>query len=326
MTKHVGLHFRRSTPTVPSKAPCGTDLPSNSLSRRSPSLIARSNRQSLLSRDETLLARVQRISSCQRDGKGHKSGGKKKKEVAKKKKKRRRRRRRRRKRRTWKSRSIGNPNVTASREYPEERKEARKKRHKSESLIYRTTWMGLISTSPIASFPLSLSSSTFLSVLKVEQLCTKFGDQVLRCKQFFYYNNFLYRKWKRKSIYIYIYRIRDVCEIHFSRLDSRVIIILNDRAYAHASSMDIRLFYAASMDNAFSSIQCHSKRVWYNKCFGGRDSIPDCSREKFFPTGRIIPAGENSPSALFMHTLNSIAVGSKRRFCSMDLKALSPVQ
>lgn len=34
----------------------------------------------------------------------------------------------------------------------------------------------------------------------------------------------------------------------------------------------------------------------------------------------------NSPSALFMHTLNSIAVGSKRRFCSMDLKALSPVQ
>lgn len=137
---------------------------------------------------------------------------------------------------------------------------------------------------------------------------------------------FLYRKWKRKSIYIYIYRIRDVCEIHFSRLDSRVIIILNDRAYAHASSMDIRLFYAASMDNAFSSIQCHSKRVWYNKCFGGRDSIPDCSREKFFPTGRIIPAGENSPSALFMHTLNSIAVGSKRRFCSMDLKALSPVQ
>lgn len=322
MTKHVGLHFRRSTPTVPSKAPCGTDLPSNSLSRRSPSLIARSNRQSLLSRDETLLARVQRISSCQRDGKGHKSGGKKKKEVAKKKKKkRRRRRRRRRKRRTWKSRSIGNPNVTASREYPEERKEARKKRHKSESLIYRTTWMGLISTSPIASFPLSLSSSTFLSVLKVEQLCTKFGDQVLRCKQFFYIEN------EKENLYIYTYiGFEMFCEIHFSRLDSRVIIILNDRAYAHASSIDIRLFYAASMDNAFSSIQCHSKRVWYNKCFGGRDSIPDCSREKFFPTGRIIPAGENSPSALFMHTLNSIAVGSKRRFCSMDLKALSPVQ
>lgn len=147
-------------------------------------------------------------------------------------------------------------------------------------------------------------------------------DQVLRCKQFFYIEN----EKENLYIYIYIYRIRDVCEIHFSRLDSRVIIILNDRAYAHASSMDIRLFYAASMDNAFSSIQCHSKRVWYNKCFGGRDSIPDCSREKFFPTGRIIPAGENSPSALFMHTLNSIAVGSKRRFCSMDLKALSPVQ
>lgn len=107
MVKHVGLHFRQSTSRLLSRAPRGTDLPSNSLSRRSPSLIARSNRQSLLSRDETLLAGVQRISSCRIRGI--------EKDTREWRKRKRRSGERRRRKRSRRSGSIGNSNVTASR-------------------------------------------------------------------------------------------------------------------------------------------------------------------------------------------------------------------